>query len=122
MGGVWFPHALLDPRGTASDQAAHAPLLWRFEWPQDIVDNLVTDKNPGGTITNSELELSGGLLHLEAICQHFDIRECTILSRTDNLATLFWQGKGSATTEKIPSPHTVSVRNPPALPSICSQA
>jgi hypothetical protein len=67
------------------------PLLWRLEWPQHIIDSLVTDKNPLGTITNSDLELAGGLIHLEAIAQCFDIRERTVLSKTDNLATLFWQ-------------------------------
>jgi len=44
------------------------------------------------------LELAGGLLHLEVAAQHFDTRERTLLSKTDNLAKLFWQHKGSATT------------------------
>ena len=88
-GGVWFPHTSLDQRQNSSSLPSHAPLVWRFKWPQDIIDSLVTDKNPNGTITNSDLELAGGLLHLEAICQHYDVRERTILSRTDNLATLF---------------------------------
>ena len=102
-GGVWFPHQTLDPRQESTDVPSHAPLLWRFQWPEDIIKSLVTDKNPGGTITNSDLELAGGLLHLEALCQHFDVRERTVLSRTDNLATLFWQRKGSATTTKAPA-------------------
>ena len=102
-GGVWFPHESLDPRGDPTKVPSHDPLLWRLEWPQDIIDKLVTEKNPTGTITNSDLELAGGLLHLEAICQHYDVRERTLLSRTDNLATLFWQRKGSATTHKVPA-------------------
>ena len=64
---------------------------------------LSTDANPGGTITNSDLELAGGLLHLEALAQTFDIRERTVLSKTDNLNTLFWQQTGSATTDKVPA-------------------
>ena len=103
-GGVWFPHQSLDSRSTGQENSpSHAPLLWRVEWPKDIIDSLVTNKNPSGTITNSDLELAGGLLHLEAICQHYNVRERTILSRTDNLATLFWQRKGSATTQKAPA-------------------
>jgi len=43
---------------------------------------------PTDTITNSDLELAGGILHLDAIAQYFDVRECTLLSKTDNLATL----------------------------------
>jgi hypothetical protein len=50
------------------------------------------------------LELAGGLLHLDILCQHYDARERTILSKTDNLATLYWQRKGSATSDKVP-PH-----------------
>ena len=40
---------------------------------------------------------------MEALAQTFDIRERTVLSKTDNLNTLFWQRKGSATTEKAPA-------------------
>ena len=102
-GGVWFPHESLHPRQPPAQLPPHAPLLWRFRWPSDIINSLVTDSNPNGTITNSDLELAGGLLHLEALCQHFDVRERTVLSRTDNLATLFWQRKGSATTANAPA-------------------
>ena len=52
---------------------------------------MVTSENPNGTISNSDLELAGGLLHLEASSQTFDIRERTVLSETNNLNTLYWQ-------------------------------
>ena len=98
-GGVWFPSPHLPARRGFDNR----PILWRLKWPQDIIDSLVTDSNPNGTISNSDLELAGGLLHLEALAQCFDIRERTVLSKTDNLATLFWQRKGSATTDKVPA-------------------
>ena len=31
--------------------AAH-PIVWRVPYPQDIVDHLVTHKNPGGDVNN----------------------------------------------------------------------
>ena len=102
-GGVWFPHESLAPRGTGLSTDSHQPIVWRYRWPQDIIDSLVTESNPSGTITNSDLELAGGLLHLDALAQHFDIRERTVLSKTDNLATLYWQRKGSATSAKPPA-------------------
>ena len=105
-GGVWFPSQSLDPRftpGSTPTAAPHAPLLWRYQWPADIIANLVSSSNPHGTITNSDLELAGGLLHLEAIAHYYDVRERTVLSKTDNLATLFWQRKGNATTAAAPS-------------------
>jgi len=79
-------------------------MVWHHQWPQDIATCLITNKNPHGTITISDLELAGGLLHLDVLCQCYDVCECTILSKTDNLATLFWQCKGGTTSEKIP-PH-----------------
>jgi len=98
-GGIWFPADQLNPRHGYSQK----PVVWRFEWPQHIIDKLVTTENPNGTISNSDLELAGGLIHLEALAQTFDVRERTLLSKTDNLNTLFWQRKGSATTEKVPA-------------------
>jgi Reverse transcriptase (RNA-dependent DNA polymerase). len=100
-GGVWFPAQGIHPRHHGN---VSAPLLWRFQWPQKIARQLITDKNPNGTISISDLELAGGLLHLDVLCQHYDARERTILSKTDNLATLYWQRKGSATSDKVP-PH-----------------
>lgn len=57
----------------------------------------MTDKNPKGTTTNSNLELVGGLIHLEAIAQTFNVQERTVLSKGDNLKTTFWERKGSTT-------------------------
>ena len=98
-GGVWFPAAHLSPR----EGFHHGPVVWRLKWPQHIIDRLVTDANANGDISNSDLELAGGLLHLEALAQTFDIRERTVLSKTDNLNTLFWERKASSTTDKVPA-------------------
>ena len=62
-GGVWFPADHLAPREGTTGQ----PVVWRILWPRRIADLLITDANPNGTITNSDLELAGGLLHLEAL-------------------------------------------------------
>jgi len=98
-GGVWFPSPDLVPRKGFDSR----PLIWRLEWAQFITEQLVSSANPSGTISNLDLELDGGLLHLDALAQAFDIREHTVLSKTDNLATLYWQRKGSATTDKVPA-------------------
>ena len=98
-GGVWFPADHLAPREGTTDQ----PIVWRLRWPRRIADLLITNANPNGTITNSDLELVGGLLHLEALAQTFDVRERTVLSKTDNLNALFWERKRSETMEKAPA-------------------
>ena len=98
-GGGWFPSDHLSLR----EGYERGPFVWRLQWPKYIADQLITDKNPLGTISISDLELAGGLLHLDALAQAYDIRERTVLSKTDNLATLFWQRKGSTTTDKVPA-------------------
>ncbi|KAL3815966.1 hypothetical protein ACHAXA_008925 [Cyclostephanos tholiformis] len=77
-GGIWFPSPSLTPRTGYTNTS---PLAWRFRWPQEVVNKIVTDANPHGSITNSDLELAGGLLHLDALAHCFDIRERTVLSK-----------------------------------------
>ena len=73
------------------------PIVWRVPYPQDIVDRLVTYKNPGGDINNSDLELAGGVFQHCCAADFYDVREQTVLSRTDNSAGMWWMRKGSAT-------------------------
>lgn len=97
---MWFPAKHLAPRRGYKNQ----PVLWLLKWPQHIIDQLVLPQIQMVLfISNSDLELAGGLLHLEAIAQCFDVRERTVLSKTDNLNTLFWQRKASTTTDKCPA-------------------
>ncbi len=85
-GGIWFPSPHFAPNlGFTSTQ----PLVRWHRWPDFISSWLVTADNLHGSITNSDLELAGGLLHLDALSQCFDIRERTVLSRRDNLSTTF---------------------------------
>ena len=99
-GGIWFPGPALTPR-IGWDPTS--PLVWRHVWPDHIKAQLVTDANPLGTITNSDLELAGGLLHLDALASSFDVRERTVLSKGDNLSTTFWERKGSTSTASAPA-------------------
>ena len=99
-GGVWWPSEFATPRAGWSSTK---PILWRLAWPQWVRDGLATRENPKGPISNSDLELAGGLLQLECAAQTMDVRERTILSRGDNLNTTFWERKGSATTDSVPA-------------------
>ena len=67
----------------------HKPLVWCLKWLDLIIRKLVTSSNPTGTISNSDLDLAGGLLHLKALAQSLDTCEQTILSKTNNLDTLY---------------------------------
>jgi len=106
-GGVWFSPsapsraaAMISQTGPTSLRSwpQTSPIVWRTSFPPDIVAQLCTHDNPHGTLNNSELELAGAYLHQEVAAQCFDVRERTIRSATDNLATLFWSRRGSITT------------------------
>jgi hypothetical protein len=119
MGGVLLPTALAVPRtakllgpptaDTTSPQfvtrratGAH-PILWRATFPNSVRKQLVTFRNPTGTINNSDLELAGSVLQNAATVECFDVRERTVLHKADNTATVFWQRKGSTTTTGPPA-------------------
>jgi hypothetical protein len=108
-GGIWLPTEAAIPRNeplvgdTVSPHHLAHPIVWRTRFDPAITSQLASWTNPHGAINNSDLELAGGLLHHEAAAQCFDIRERTVLSKTDNTPTLFWQRKGSATTQGPPA-------------------
>ena len=96
-GGVLFPAPHASVRGQAN--GSRRPVVWRAAFPDNVRAQLVSYTNPHGTINNSELELAGSLLQHEAAVQNFDVAERTVLSYTDNTAALYWQRKGSVTTD-----------------------
>ena len=99
-GGAWLPGEDLEPR---EGWTAGVPVAWRYQWSDWVTRQLVTADNPDGAITNSDLELAGGIFHLEALAQTFDTRERTVVSKGDNLNTMFWERKGSTTTNSPPA-------------------
>ena len=99
-GGVWFPGDAIDSmKGWSQD----IPIVWRLQWPDYITRSLITSSNLAGIITNSDLELAGALIHLEALVQTFDVHERTIVRKGDNLNTTFWERKGSNITNSPPA-------------------
>ena len=72
------------------EPAATKTIVWRFEFPPDVVANLVSCSNPTGGNKNSDLEISGSVFHHNGVAHCFDVRERTVLSRTDNMATMWW--------------------------------
>jgi hypothetical protein len=89
MGGV---HSVPLPDGNIQ------PLLWRSKVDERVPHRLVAFTNPGGTITNSDLELAASVAQHDVIAQQVDVREATIHNLTDNMATMYWQRKGATST------------------------
>lgn len=88
-GGAWLP---------ATTHSNIPPLLWRFPFPQWVRDNLVSFSNPHGTITNSDLELLGGIAHQDVLAQHVNLRGRTVAPLSDNTPQISWTHKKSTTT------------------------
>jgi hypothetical protein len=94
MGGVFFV-----PTPWSTPQFPdYFPFLWRAEFPDEIRQRLITHNNPNGSITNSDLELTGTVAHHDVITTNFGIAETTIGTAHDNYAAVIWNRKGSTST------------------------
>jgi hypothetical protein len=79
-GGVWF-----------SLTNNMQPLLWRTTFPRDIAKSVISDDNPTGTITNSDLELAAEVLAVGVILTNApEIKHKTLGTLSDNSATVGW--------------------------------
>jgi len=86
------------------------PTVARMEWPKDIKAAIVLEKNPAGTITNSDLETAGALLAwlvVEGMCTITPGTHVAIYS--DNEATITRCSRGNLTpalllTSSVPCP------------------
>ena len=66
--------------------------------------SLLSWEKPTGQVTNSYLELSCIIIHHACMADFDDVQERTTLFWTDNTAGLWWQRKGS-TTSNYPFAH-----------------
>ena len=90
-GGVWFS-------GSNTDLP---PIVWRVPWPPDITRDIISSSNPSGSITNSDLEMAGMLLHylvLECIC---DLRHVHVAAWCDNTPTVSWTNKLNSSKSRV---------------------
>jgi hypothetical protein len=79
-GGVWF-----------SLEFAMRPILWREEFPHNIACNVVSESNPTGGITNSDLELAAELFAVGIILANApQIKHATLGTLCDNSPTVSW--------------------------------
>jgi hypothetical protein len=84
-GGVWF-----------SGRLSLNPTVWRVQWPADITSNVISDTNPLGTITNSDLEMAGVLVHQLVLEQMVDMRHKRSIIHCDNSPSVSWATRMSA--------------------------
>jgi hypothetical protein len=90
MGGVWFDNT----------DGNRAPVVWRFPFPADLQKDLVSQENPQGRITNSDLELAGTLAQQAVLQSQYPLCGQTTHTFCDNTPSVAWRKKGSTTTAK----------------------
>ena len=78
------------------------PIVWWALFSEDMSVSLVSWSNPTGMVTNSDIELAYRVIHHTYMEDCYDVQEQTILSWKDNMAGLWWQRKGSATSTSLP--------------------
>ena len=89
-GGVWF----------AGEQPLH-PTVWRVPWPPIMQTSLISFHNPDGTISNSDLEMAGRLLHYLVLEQLAPLHHVHVTTWCDNTPTVSWMNKLSASRSPI---------------------
>lgn len=94
MGGVFF----VPTNDATPDAPDYESYVWRHPFPTHVTQLLITDANPDGTITNSDLELAASIAQHDVIANTVDVREATIGNVHDNTPTVYWNIKGSSTT------------------------
>ena len=78
-----------------------APVVWRLEWPTDVQARLVTESNPDGDISVSDLEMAGLLLHYVVLEYLVVLRHRRIGAFCDNTPTVAWAAKLASKRSKV---------------------
>ena len=86
-GGVWF---------TDEGEA----ILWRAPYSPAVRAQVVSESNPTGTLTNSDLELEGTLLHHWVLGKCAKVDGETTYTGCDNTPAVAWRQKGSSTSNR----------------------
>ena len=93
VGGVWF-----------SGKHKMIPITWFFEWPKEIRDQFCSSTNKEGTLTISDLELTGILMHWMVLEQAVDpttLNHNSVAIWCDNLPAVAWTYKFRTSTSPI---------------------
>ena len=84
------------------ENRAMPPTVFRFEWPLDIKNDVISESNPTGRITNSDLEMAGLMLLwlvMEAVCGNMESAHVALFS--DNSPTIHWVERMAARNSAV---------------------
>ena len=77
------------------------PVIWQVEWPDDIKAALVTRDNQNRTISMSNLEMVGLLLHYLVLEQLVALQHEHVRAFCDNTPTVSWSAKLASKQSRI---------------------
>ena len=66
-----------------------------------IQQHIMTTNNPGGNLTNSNLEQVGVLIQGDVANNLYDLRDCILSALSDNIATVSCNHKGALTSDCV---------------------
>jgi len=89
-GGVWFGYHRTLP-----------PIAWRVQFPDNISNNVVSAANPKGTISNSDLEMTGMLLAWLVLETIVDLKHAHVWLGCDNTPSVAWASRLLATKAPV---------------------
>ena len=94
-GGVWF-----------SGQSSLPETVWRLQWPRDITAAVISESNPTGTLTNSDLEMAAVVLQLNVLEPLVaTMRHKSVHIHSDNTPSVAWWAKMATKTAKSDAAH-----------------
>jgi hypothetical protein len=70
--------------------------VWRVQFPPDITAAVVSDSNPTGSLTNSDLEMAGVLLHHLVLETLIRTKHCHLATLCDNTPSVAWVNRMAA--------------------------
>ena len=76
------------------------PMLWHMTFPEDIQQCIMTTDNPGGDLTNSDLEQTGVLAQANITNNLYDLHDHTLSTLNDNIAAGSHSHKGALTSDQ----------------------
>ena len=82
------------------------PIVWKFRFPTSISSQVVSDDNPKGRLTNSDLELAGVLLHycvLESVVGSENMKHTRAGIFCDNTPAVYWTKRMADRSQSLTS-------------------
>lgn len=89
-GGVWF-----DLLG------CFQPIIWQVEFLLEVQRSVISKENPGGSLTNFDLEMAGLLLHWLVLEGVAPLRHKMVGAYCDNTPTVAWAAKLASKKSKV---------------------